>query len=235
MIRRNWQAAMLLALGLLTGCVHQSSVPSLHRLDSGSPELPPQSQETGKGRALLLGPLQVADYLQREVIVQREGDGSYSLSNQGRWAGSLQADVARVLLQRLAAGLQSSRVSLYPDREGLEQPAQLLLDITRFDAGREQPAVLEARWRLLDHDGRLNGSHLLRLQQEHDGSLAGQIAAQSLLLQQMADSLLPLIQALPQPAPPRRVKQPARRKASTAPALPQMPSVPPQGPPVYRF
>ena len=66
-----------------------------------------------KGPAVLLGPLKLADYLQRENLLQRESDGSLQLSQEARWAGSLEDDVGQLLVRQLAGRLDSSRVALY--------------------------------------------------------------------------------------------------------------------------
>jgi len=73
----------------LAGCsVHQPV--SLYQLDSGTPTQPAQSA----GMAVLLGPVLVADYLQRESLLQRQPDGSLqacpptSISFcSGKWPG----------------------------------------------------------------------------------------------------------------------------------------------------
>ncbi|MDT9646821.1 hypothetical protein F6S12_32670, partial [Pseudomonas sp. JV245A] len=53
----------------LAGCsVHQPV--SLYQLDSGSP-----AQPASAGMSVLLGPVLIADYLQRETLLQRQDDG----------------------------------------------------------------------------------------------------------------------------------------------------------------
>lgn len=173
--------AGLLGLG---GCV--SAPPShFYQLQPGTAELPSDDE----GVAILLGPLTLADYLQRETLVQRQADGSLRIQGDLRWAGSLEDDVARVLLRQLAGRLDTSRVALYPDRVGLDPDLQVLLNVVRFDAGPSQPAVLEAQWRLLDGAGKLRDSDLVRLEQAHDGTVAGQVQAQSALLQVLGERL----------------------------------------------
>jgi hypothetical protein len=170
---------------------------------------------------LLLGPLQLADYLQRENLVQRQADDSLSLSQEARWAGSLQDDVGQLLLRQLASRLQTSRIALYPDRVGFDNQLQAVLSISRLDSGASQPARLQAQWRLLDGQGQLRGSRLLSLQAEHDGTARDQVRAQSELLQQLAAELAAAIRALPPSTPPPRPgkRAPAAKAGSgSAPA-----------------
>ncbi len=156
---------------------------------------------------VLLGPLRVADYLQRENVLQREADGSLSLSQQARWAGSLQDDIGQLLLRQVSAQLGSSRIALYPDRVGIDAQAQVVLSISRLDSGVQQPAVLEAQWRLLDAKGSLRNSRVLRFEEAHNGEVADQVRAQSQLLGQLSKQLVAALQD----AFPEQTVSPARK------------------------
>lgn len=148
----------------------------------------PVSSQTD-GPAVLLGPVKLADYLQREQIVQRQADGSLLLSREGRWAGDLQEDIGQLLLREMAGRVGSSHIALYPDRVGIEQQVQIVLTISRLDSGVQQPAILEAQWRLLDGQGKVRDTGVVSLAAEHDDGLPGQVQAQARLLQQLAGQL----------------------------------------------
>lgn len=160
---------------------------------------------------VLLGPLTIADYLQRESIIQRQVDGSLSISSQARWAGSIDNDIGQLLLRQVSQKLGTSRISLYPDRIGMVAQAQVVLSINRLDSGEQQPAVLEAQWRLLDENGVLTDSRVVSLTQEHSGELGDQVRAQSDLLIQLSTQLA---SALEKTLPVQTVK-PTQRAAST--------------------
>jgi len=100
---------MLAGLLGLAGCTTHQPV-SLYQLDSGNPAQPAQSA----GMAVLLGPVVVADYLQRETLLQRQDDGSLQGSIDGRWAGSLSSDINQLMLRQVAGHLDSQRVVLSP-------------------------------------------------------------------------------------------------------------------------
>ncbi|NES11791.1 membrane integrity-associated transporter subunit PqiC, partial [Pseudomonas laurentiana] len=138
---------VLLLTGVLglAGCSMHQPV-ALYQLDDGQPEQPNQ---TG-GMAVVLGPVSVADYLQRETFLQRQADGSLTAATDGRWAGSLSADIDQLLVRQLAWRLDSHRVVLAPATSGFSPDVQVLLSITRLDSGVHQPAILDAQWRLID-------------------------------------------------------------------------------------
>lgn len=182
---------------LLLGACSSAPPQQFYQLANGTP---PSVQGTD-GPAVLLGPLQLADYLQRESLMQRHSAQRLDVSTTGRWAGSLQDDIGQLLLATLASDLHSSRLALYPDRIGFPAQAQIILHISRLDSGPQQAAVLEARWRLLDGQGEQRASDLLHLQQAHDGSLDGQVAAQGQLVAQLGQQLARAVRTLPA-APP---------------------------------
>lgn len=206
----------------LAGCsVHQPA--SLYQLDSGSPGQPTQSA----GMAVLLGPVTLADYLQRETLLQRQPDGSLSAATDGRWAGSLSADIDQLLVRQLAWRLDSQRVVLSPATAGFTPDVQVLLSITRLDSGKSQPAILDAQWRLIDRRGQVRDNRMIHLEQPHEGSTADQVKAQGQLLQQLSEQLAvalkplanqpPVVEARkpePKPAPKPEVDKPRIPMAS---------------------
>ncbi len=127
--------------------------------------------------AVVLGPVSVADYLQRETFLQRQPDGSLTAATDGRWAGSLSSDIDQLLVRQLAWRLDSQRVVLAPASTGFTPDVQVLLSITRLDSGSSQPAILDAQWRVLDRRGHVRDNRIVHLEQQHEGSEASQVQA----------------------------------------------------------
>jgi uncharacterized lipoprotein YmbA len=184
-------AVLLTGMLGLAGCsVHQPV--ALYQLDSGNPGQPKRAS----GMAVLLGPVSVADYLQRETLLQRQKDGSLRAATDGRWAGSLTADIDQLLLRQLAWRLDTQRVMLAPTKASFSPDAQVLLSITRLDSGGSQPAVLDAQWRVLDRRGQVRASRLVHLEEKHTGGTAAQVQAQGVLLQRLAAQLSAAVKPL---------------------------------------
>jgi len=170
----------------LTGCATPPP-PSVYQLQAGEPAV--SAPRSPRGVAVLLGPIGLPDYLKHETLVQRQADGHLQVDSQAHWAGRLQDNVNSVLLHRLATQLNSSRLVLHAEREGFRPEVQAIVRIDRLDSGPEQPAVLEAQWRLLDAQGEQRTSRILRLQELHAKTTVDQVRAQSLLLQQLSEQL----------------------------------------------
>ena len=191
----------------LAGCsVHQPV--SLYQLDSGNPGQPKQSS----GMSVLLGPVSVADYLQRETLLQRQPDGSLKAATDGRWAGSLSSDIDQLLLRQMAWRLDSQRVVLAPTTANFTPDVQVLLSITRLDSGGSQPAILDAQWRLIDRRGQVRDNRIVHLEEKHQGGTAAQVQAQGVLLQRLAEQLSAAVKPLANQ--PAQVEEP--RKAAPA-------------------
>lgn len=233
-VPRLIRMAGMAALLALAGCATTPPA-QFYQLQQGQPALP----QGGEGVAVLLGPLKLADYLQREPLVQRQSDDTLAIDPQARWAGSLQDDVAQLLLRQLAARLDSSRLALYPDRVGFKPEAQLLLSIGRLDSGPYRPAVLEAQWRLLDGEGTMRDSRVVRLEEPHSGELADQVRAQSQLLQKLATQMAVAVKDMPRASSGSRsaaTQEPRRAARRTAPQRPRIPQAKPlPAGEVYRF
>lgn len=236
---RQWRYRffVLAAFFLLGGCSALRPT-TLYKLDSGDPGIPRHNS-----MAVLLGPVTVADYLQRDsALVQRHVDGSLSMARDAEWAGDLLGDIDQLLLRQLAWRLDTQRLVLEPAAQGFKPDVTVEVSISRLDSGPEQPAVLEAQWRLLDRQGRLSESRLVRLQEPHRGTTADQVRAQSAVLQRLAEELAVAIRPLAQHAAPETPRKPAPSappKVATPTPQPQVPIIPMATPTrdveVYRF
>ena len=230
-------ALFLTTLLVLSGCslLQQKPVP-LYQLDSGDAVTPTKDN----GVTVLVGPISVADYLRQQHLLQRQADGSLVAAHDARWASGLANDIDQQMLRQLAWRLDSQRLALAPAAPGFSADAQVMLSITRLDSGPTQPAVLEAQWRLLDRNGQLRDSRLLRLEEAHSGTVADQVQAQSRLLRQLTQQLAAAIEPLrDQPIaeaskPAQTPKRPARAPQQPGPKIPMVGPTPGGGE-VLRF
>jgi uncharacterized lipoprotein YmbA len=217
---------ILLLAGVLglTGCMRYQQAP-LYQLDSGDIRVP----TTEEGIAVLLGPVAIADYLQREALLQRQTDGSLTAADEARWAGSLAAEIDQQLLRQLASRLDSQRLVLAPATAGFVPQVRLGLSITRLDSGPQRPAVLEAQWRLAGADGKLLDGRLVRLEEAHSGTIVDQVRAQSLVVQQLVEQLALAVETHGAPAPvePEPPRKAAPVKPTPPPVAPRIPVVEP--------
>lgn len=229
--------ARLALVGLLAGLGGCASVGPTHyyQLDGGSVRAPASGD---RGLAVWIESLQLADYLQRDVLLERQADGSLA-TTRDHWAGPLDANVRQLLQRQLASRLNSGRVVVGEQPEGFAPQYRVELVVTRLDAGDRAPATLDASWQLRDSQDRLLDTQLVHLQARHAGDRAAQVRAQGELLQQFAARLATDLTKVAQRG--RRSSDVARKEpkqlVEEAQARPTLPAVVPirTGAEVYRF
>lgn len=226
--------ALVAVLAGLGGCASLGPT-HYYQLDGGNVRAPASKD---RGVAVWIESLQLADYLQRDVLLERQPDGSLA-TTRDHWAGPLNANVRQLLQRQLASRLNSGRVVVGEPPEGFEPQYRLELNVTRLDAGDRAAAVLDAGWQLRDAQGKLLDTQVVHLQARHAGDRAAQVRAQGDLLQQLAARLATDLTKVAQRS--RRDSETARKEpkklVEEAQAKPTLPAVVPirTGAEVYRF
>jgi uncharacterized lipoprotein YmbA len=174
------RTALVLLLAVLGAGACASSTPRSYLL-SASP--PPASAGPAAGPVVGVGPVAIPDYLDRAAIVLPTGRDEVTLSEAHQWAEPLRAGVSRVLAENLSMMIPTDAVAVFPWRTPWTFQYRVTVEILRFDGPLGGPAVLHARWRLLDGSGRelvLRAVH--RSEAATEPSPAALVAAQSRLL-----------------------------------------------------
>lgn len=143
---------------------------------------------SGGGAGLGVGPVILAEYLERPNLVLQDGPHRMAVADDHRWAGSLEASIARVTGANLGRRLGTGNVRVYPwgSDEGITR--QVSLDIREFYGASDGAAVLEASWRVYQLPERrlaASGTFVGREALRGDG-YEELVAAQSRLLSRMA-------------------------------------------------
>jgi uncharacterized lipoprotein YmbA len=164
---------------LLAGCAGRRSFYLL----SADGSLP-----SADGMGIGVGPVVLAEYLDRPNLVLQDAPHRLAVADDHRWAGSLEASIARVTAANLGRRLGTGNVRVYPwtGDDGIAR--QVTLDIRQFHGGADGFAVLEAGWRVYQlPEGRLaaSSSFTARVVLRADG-YDELVAAQSRLLSKLA-------------------------------------------------
>lgn len=182
----------VLALALLLAACGSSPPVHLYQLRAT-----PAAALAGSAPLLVMLPLQLPDYLDRDTLVARQGAGGLAALHGHRWAEPLADAAARVLRHNLAARLGADKVWAAPAPAGLRATWQLRVELQRFDADEgARELVLAARWALVDP----NGANPPRVQQAEwrepvatpgpDALAAAHSAALHRLAQAIADAVV---------------------------------------------
>ena len=150
----------LFTLGLfvviLAGCASSPSSKFylLNPLQNRTSITPDASPE--RNLIIAIGPVRIPDYLDRPQIVTRAGKNELKLSEFDRWAGSLESDVTRVLVEDISSLLPADRFCIvrwtpYPESQ---MPASYRVEVIvdRFEGTLGDSVLLKAQWAVFVHD-----------------------------------------------------------------------------------
>ena len=141
---------ILITALLLAACA--TPVPTFYVL---SPE---GALPDGGGMGIGVGPVTLAEYVDRQNIVIQSGPNKLELAESHLWAGDLDNSVSRVVATNLGRRVGTGNVRTYPWQRDSEIDYQVAMDIREFIAGSDGYAHIEASWRIYS----LPGSKLVR-------------------------------------------------------------------------
>jgi hypothetical protein len=101
-----------------------------------------------------VGPIRLADYLERPQIVARASDNRLQVEEFDRWGGSLETNIKWVMAENLAQALGTNAVVAFPWERAVVPRYQVMIDIRRFDPTAGNLIRLGAQWQILGEDGR---------------------------------------------------------------------------------
>jgi uncharacterized lipoprotein YmbA len=111
------------------------------------PEAAHPGADTG-GLSVNVGPVIIAEGLDRAQMVTRLGPNQLDLHEYERWSEPLDENILRVLAENLSVVLGTQRIGTIPDSETHESSWLVTVNVLTFEVGTDGNATLAARWRL---------------------------------------------------------------------------------------
>lgn len=143
---------------------------------------------SGGGPGIGVGPITLAEYIDRPNLVLAESANQLAVAESHRWAGDLAASITRVTAANLGRQLNTGNVRTYPWQGDDGIRYQITLDIRQFHGGADGYAMIEAGWRaysLPDRKLKASRTFVDREALASDG-YQPLVAAQSRLLSRLA-------------------------------------------------
>lgn len=164
-IKPAWRRARWLTLssGLLAaaGCVTPGPDAEFYTLSK--PSNPDFAAPAANTPAIVVGPVQVPEVLDRPQIVTRADGHRLNIHEFHRWGGSLGEEMARAIQADLIHLLDSDRVALH-GVSAFPADFRIGLDVERFEGALGGEVVLEVRWSIFaDGGGKLASAHRSRV------------------------------------------------------------------------
>jgi uncharacterized lipoprotein YmbA len=95
-----------------------------------------------------VGPVTVAEYLDRSNLIFQTGGQRLEVAETHHWAGDLRKSIASVMASNLGRELRTGNVRTYPWDRDDELRYQVVIDVRQFHGTADGGAMLEASWRV---------------------------------------------------------------------------------------
>jgi uncharacterized lipoprotein YmbA len=227
-VRLVWFAACAFSIlaGVLSGCA--TSTPSkFYQLSAVSGRTAEKQDSSHQGSLIVvIGPIRIPDYLDRPQIVTRSGKNELHLSEFNRWAGSLDSDIVRVLVEDVSAQLpqDSFFVIRWTPLVQSHLPATYRVEmlVERFDGAPGGHVFLSVQWDIFSPEKGLLLKKESRISEEVKGEgydalvdamsraiarLSNDIAHEIMTVGAQKSSLSILPSSLPLPNPDQSVER----------------------------
>jgi uncharacterized lipoprotein YmbA len=101
-----------------------------------------------------IGPVEIPDSLKRSQIVTRQSGNEYNFSEFNRWVGTLEEDLSLVVGNNVGALLKNESVATFPWMTYFKPDYRIIIYVNRLDGSLDSVAVLEAKWSIVDAEGK---------------------------------------------------------------------------------
>jgi uncharacterized protein len=149
---RFYLTSRLVCLGIvlwgLAGCIGVSPPARFYLLGSLAQGEAPPMVVAKESPAVLVGPVTLAAYLDRDQLVARSGPVELRVAPFDRWAEPLSDGIYRVLQENLSVLLATPHVSTVLQQSPGPADFQIAVHVSRFDQGADGGAHLTAFWSL---------------------------------------------------------------------------------------
>ncbi len=136
---------LLMFLGIVLSNACGTSAPTRYYLLSAIPS-DDMSADRGSEPRIGVGPIEFVDYLHRQQIVSRQGPNELIVASLDQWAEPLKKNFSRVLGENLSKLLDTDAVFSFPWKFSSGVDYQVVISVSRFEAGEDGEFVLQASW-----------------------------------------------------------------------------------------
>lgn len=160
MIYTHFRRLTTLVLGLFltvaAGCA--SSPPSRYYALSSLENAQPATGDSSQAARIIvaIGPVAIPDYMDRPQIVTRSGRNEAVVNEFDRWAGSLEDDISRVLIENLSSSLPVDLFRVVRWAPSIQAHLQIeyrvTIDVMRIELSPAGPVSLRAQWTVVNEE-----------------------------------------------------------------------------------
>jgi uncharacterized lipoprotein YmbA len=141
---------ILFAALMLIGCRGSAPPVEFYTLSATRTQTQANRITAEKPVSVGVGPVVIPEVLDRPQIVIRTSPNKLQIDEFHRWAGRLDADLARVVAENISLKLPTEQVAVYPWDANFEPHYQVTLDIRYFEGRLGEDVLLDVVWKVID-------------------------------------------------------------------------------------
>ena len=199
---------LALVVTILTGCASSPSS-KFYQLNPGQNKTSVTGDvSSGQSQVIAIGPVRIPDYLDRPQIVTRSGKNELKLSEFDRWAGSLENDVHRVLVEDISSLMSADLFSVVRWTPYLESQMpdsyRVEVSVDRFEGTLGDSVLLKAHWAVFAKDRSLFLKNESLISEQMNGSsYDALVSAMSIALERLSRDISGAIMSVLRQEPTR--------------------------------
>lgn len=142
-----------------------------------------------------IGPVRLAEYLDRRNIIVRNSDNAVELVELAQWAEPLSESFALAMADNLSVLLGTHRIFHFPWRSAVPVDYQVAFHVVQFDGRPQEQVLLRAHWQVFKGDGQtlLDSGRALIRETVADPSVEALVAAHSRAVAQLSREVAAVI------------------------------------------
>ncbi len=114
-----------------------------------------QTESTKVSQLIGIGPIEIADYLNRSQIIDNQSNNSLNMADNAFWAEPLDKSIARVTALNLTQANSARNFVYFPWRSDSKPRYSIRVRVDELSRTGNQ-AKLSANWELMDNDTKTN-------------------------------------------------------------------------------
>jgi len=154
--RAVYALVAILLFVFLAGCISAGSSPNarFYTVRSMDKAAVAETFSVPEGMMIAVGPVKLADYLNRPQIVTLSKDNLLKFAEFDRWGESIDFALARVLNENLSLMLPQVNIEMFPWNLLMPIKYQVYLDVIGLDIRLDNGLVLTVQWSIMNLDAK---------------------------------------------------------------------------------
>lgn len=152
--RTVYALVALLSVVFLAGCISAGSSPNarFYTVRSMDKAAVRETFSVPEGTMIAVGPVKLADYLNRPQIITLSKDNLLKFAEFDRWGESIDFALARVLNENLTLLLPEVNIEMFPWNMMMPIKYQVYIDVIGLDIRLDKGMVLTLQWSIVNLD-----------------------------------------------------------------------------------